>query len=84
MPINVLLLPMLLCRFANPASLNGATSWVFINSPDNVQHVCAANVKNYNMRYLPVSTSCSKCPCLLTEEKKRRAQAPGFDVDEQI
>lgn len=48
----------LLClthRFANPASLNDATSWVFLNSPDNVQHVCATNVKNYNMRYLPVS-----------------------------
>jgi len=48
----------LLClthRFANPASLNDATSWVFLNSPENVQHVCAANVKNYNMRYLPVS-----------------------------
>lgn len=43
-------------RFANPASLNGATSWVFLNSPENVQHVCATNVKNYNMRYLPVST----------------------------
>jgi hypothetical protein len=28
---------------------------VFINSPENVQHVCATNVKNYNMRYLPVS-----------------------------
>lgn len=42
------------CRFANPASLNGATSWVFLNSPDNIQHVCANNVKNYNRRYLPV------------------------------
>ncbi|WIA42697.1 hypothetical protein OEZ86_008649 [Tetradesmus obliquus] len=41
------------CRFANPASLNGATSWVFLNSPQNIQHVCAANVKNYTMRYLP-------------------------------
>lgn len=42
------------CRFANPASLNAATSWVFLNSPENIQHVCATNVKNYNMRYLPV------------------------------
>ncbi|KAG2435417.1 hypothetical protein HYH02_011918 [Chlamydomonas schloesseri] len=41
------------CRFANPASLNGATSWVFINSPENIQHVCATNVRNYNRRYLP-------------------------------
>eukprot|EP00878_Enallax_costatus_P019160 GHUV01020204.1.p1 GENE.GHUV01020204.1~~GHUV01020204.1.p1 ORF type:complete len:498 (+),score=145.15 GHUV01020204.1:378-1871(+) len=41
------------CRFANPASLNGATSWVFLNSPENIQHVCANNVKNYNRRYLP-------------------------------
>eukprot|EP00775_Hariotina_reticulata_P002129 gene2129-2448_t len=41
------------CRFANPASLNGATSWVFLNSPENIQHVCATNVKNYNRRYLP-------------------------------
>ncbi|KAF6262648.1 cytochrome P450 [Scenedesmus sp. NREL 46B-D3] len=41
------------CRFANPASLNAATSWVFLNSPENIQHVCATNVKNYNMRYLP-------------------------------
>jgi hypothetical protein len=47
-------------RFANPASLNGATSWVFLNSPDNVQHVCATNVKNYTMRYLPVSV----CVCV--------------------
>lgn len=44
-------------RFANPASLNGATSWVFLNSPDNIQHVCANNVKNYNRRYLPVGIS---------------------------
>ena len=44
----------LCCRFANPASLNGATSWVFLNSPENIQHVCANNVKNYNRRYLPV------------------------------
>lgn len=41
-------------RFANPASLNGATSWVFLNSPENIQHVCANNVKNYTRRYLPV------------------------------
>lgn len=41
------------CRFANPASLNGATSWVFLNSPENVQHVCATNVRNYGRRYLP-------------------------------
>ncbi|PNW87838.1 hypothetical protein CHLRE_01g003850v5 [Chlamydomonas reinhardtii] len=41
------------CRFANPASLNGATSWVFINSPENIQHVCATNVRNYSRRYLP-------------------------------
>jgi hypothetical protein len=27
---------------------------VFLNSPENIQHVCATNVKNYNMRYLPV------------------------------
>ncbi len=40
-------------RFANPASLNGATSWVFLNSPDNIQHVCATNVRNYGRRYLP-------------------------------
>ncbi|KAG2490073.1 hypothetical protein HYH03_011538 [Edaphochlamys debaryana] len=42
-----------ICRFANPASLNGATSWVFLNSPDNIRHVCAANVRNYQRRYLP-------------------------------
>ncbi|EFJ41317.1 cytochrome P450 [Volvox carteri f. nagariensis] len=42
-----------ICRFANPASLNGATSWVFLNSPENIQHVCATNVRNYSRRYLP-------------------------------
>ncbi|GLC47259.1 hypothetical protein PLESTB_001835900 [Pleodorina starrii] len=41
------------CRFANPASLNGATSWVFLNSPEAVQHVCATAVRNYGRRYLP-------------------------------
>ncbi|GIL57873.1 hypothetical protein Vafri_13130 [Volvox africanus] len=41
------------CRFSNPASLNGATSWVFLNSPANIQHVCATNVRNYGRRYLP-------------------------------
>ncbi|KXZ42915.1 hypothetical protein GPECTOR_111g248 [Gonium pectorale] len=41
------------CRFANPASLNGATSWLFLNSPENVQHVCSSNVRNYGRRYLP-------------------------------
>ncbi|GLI63266.1 hypothetical protein VaNZ11_006170 [Volvox africanus] len=41
------------CRFANPASLNGATSWVFLNSPANIQHVCATNGRNYGRRYLP-------------------------------
>jgi len=41
------------CRFSNPASLNNATSWLFLNSPENIQHVCATNVKNYNRRYLP-------------------------------
>lgn len=50
------------CRFANPASLNNATSWVFLNSPDNIQHVCASNVRNYGMRYLPVSSP----KCMLT------------------
>jgi hypothetical protein len=47
-------------RFANPASLNGATSWVFLNSPENVQHVCATNVKNYSQRYLPVRNPCGQ------------------------
>ncbi|GFR44798.1 hypothetical protein Agub_g6133, partial [Astrephomene gubernaculifera] len=42
-----------ICRFANPASLNGATSWVFLNSPDAIQHVAASNVRNYGRRYLP-------------------------------
>ncbi|GIL78304.1 hypothetical protein Vretifemale_7752 [Volvox reticuliferus] len=41
------------CRFSNPASLNGATSWVFLNSPASIQHVCATNVRNYGRRYLP-------------------------------
>lgn len=56
-PLTFLSLPPPPCtslpRFANPASLNGATSWVFLNSPENVQHVCATNVRNYGRRYLP-------------------------------
>lgn len=31
------------CRFANPAALNGATSWVFLNGPDNVAHIAGPN-----------------------------------------
>lgn len=49
-------------QFANPTDLNGASNWVFINSPENVQHVCLDNVRNYTRRYLPV---CSKEPFLL-------------------
>lgn len=30
---------LMLCRFANPASLNGASSWVFINSPVGVASI---------------------------------------------
>ncbi len=26
---------------------------MFLNSPENVQHVCATNVRNYGRRYLP-------------------------------
>lgn len=37
-------------RFANPAALNGAAGWVFVNSPDDIAHVCAANSKNYAER----------------------------------
>ncbi|GMH33024.1 hypothetical protein BSKO_00858 [Bryopsis sp. KO-2023] len=40
-------------RFANPAKLNGAAGWLFVNDPDDIQYVCTANVKNYTMRYLP-------------------------------
>lgn len=37
-------------RFANPAALGGAAGWVFLNSPDDIQHVCSANTKNYTER----------------------------------
>lgn len=42
-------------RFANPANLNGASGWLFVNDPDDIEYVCTANVKNYTLRYLPVS-----------------------------
>eukprot|EP00884_Botryococcus_braunii_P015417 jgi/Botrbrau1/2559/Bobra.0079s0045.1 len=41
------------CRFANPADLNGASGWLFLNDPGDVQWVCATNTKNYSRRYLP-------------------------------
>mmetsp|Transcript_33372 Transcript_33372/g.86576 ORF Transcript_33372/g.86576 Transcript_33372/m.86576 type:complete len:592 (+) Transcript_33372:398-2173(+) len=41
------------CRFANPVDLNGAAGWLMVNSPDDIEHVCAQNVKNYTDRYLP-------------------------------
>lgn len=37
-------------RFANPSALNGAAGWVFLNSPGDIAHVCAANPKNYAER----------------------------------
>eukprot|EP00887_Chlorella_sp_A99_P004562 scaffold84.g4562.t1 len=40
-------------RFANPAALNAAAGWLFVNSPDDVQHICATNTRNYAERYLP-------------------------------
>lgn len=40
-------------RFANPSALNGAAGWVFLNSPGDIAHVCAANPKNYAERFLP-------------------------------
>lgn len=41
------------CRFANPVALNGAAGWVFVNSPTDIQHICATNTRNYQERYLP-------------------------------
>ena len=41
-------------RFANPVRLNAAAGWVFLNDPADIQHVCAANTRNYAERYLPV------------------------------
>jgi hypothetical protein len=41
-------------RFANPADLNGATGWLFLNDPGDVHWVCASNTRNYSRRYLPV------------------------------
>ncbi len=40
-------------RFANPAALNGAAGWVFVNGPDDVQYICATHTRNYAERYLP-------------------------------
>lgn len=67
-------------QFANPTDLNGASSWVFINSPENVQHVCLDNVRNYTRRYLP---ACSKEPFLLpshvdsTQSALKELKPPG-------
>lgn len=41
------------CRFANPTALNAASGWLFVNDPENVQYLCATNVRNYGRRYLP-------------------------------
>jgi hypothetical protein len=41
------------CRFANPVDLNGAAGWLMVNDPDDIEHICAINVKNYTNRYLP-------------------------------
>ena len=40
-------------RFANPTALNAASGWLFVNDPENVQYLCATNVRNYGRRYLP-------------------------------
>lgn len=42
-----------ICRFANPANLNGASGWLFVNNPDDIQYISTSNVRNYMMRYLP-------------------------------
>ncbi|PRW33565.1 cytochrome P450 [Chlorella sorokiniana] len=36
-----------------PLQLNGASGWLFVNHPDDIAHVCAANTRNYSERYLP-------------------------------
>jgi len=41
------------CRFANPANLNAAAGWLFVNGPEDVQYLCSTNVRNYQRRYLP-------------------------------
>ena len=41
------------CRFANPTALNAAAGWLFVNEPNDVQHLCSTNVRNYQRRYLP-------------------------------
>lgn len=33
-----------------PAQLNGAAGWLFLNHPDDIAHVCAANTRNYSER----------------------------------
>lgn len=40
-------------RFANPAKLNAAAGWLFVNGPEDVQYLCSTNVRNYQRRYLP-------------------------------
>lgn len=30
--------------------LNGAAGWLFLNHPDDIAHVCAANTRNYSER----------------------------------
>ena len=44
------------CRFANPAALGGAAGWVFVTSPDDIEHVCGAAARNYQER--------CECPAL--------------------
>jgi hypothetical protein len=53
-------------RFANPADLNGATGWLFLNDPGDVQWVCASNTRNYSRRYLPVCLPTDALEFLLT------------------
>ena len=33
-----------------PPQLNGAAGWLFLNHPDDIAHVCAANTRNYSER----------------------------------
>eukprot|EP00210_Caulerpa_lentillifera_P007260 g6946.t1 len=42
-----------ICRFANPTNLNGKSGWLFVNIPNDIQHICSVNNRNYTARYLP-------------------------------
>jgi hypothetical protein len=56
---------------------------VFLNSPENIQHVCATNVKNYNMRYLPVRRAAAAAAAAPGAESEMPARAAQIEKGSQ-